>query len=428
MRRLPKTHKKLPMRKKDEPDFYKLDKSSVLPALEDAPIPGAAATSLAMRQQQQQQQPHSHPMPHITVSSHHQHSPMTSVVTPPHLSPSVMIGNGISQSSGMNHNGQIGSMGGFMEPNSVLRSNSDGMRRSNNDMAPMGGMSSNGSMLGLNGGGMGQSLDMGSHIGNMGSNGMNQSRMHGGNNVSQITGPLPPRFNGYNPPADSFDPQDEFDLQPSLSGGLGSRNGLSGLGMGQLNNLNNMNCGGISNSGMGYNNSGSGCYGGLGGGNSYNDTGRGIGGGSGYNDTGNNGSSRFNGLQPGRTDVRRSNQIRQQDHILGGGIHDGLTRSGGMGNGQQDFYPSSYSQQQQLHHQMSSSNSLGGHPGQLSQRSNQLQQYQPQDSMRSSPPVQSQLMNNMSINMQQQLYGRGMGNGDHDDYSSVGLRPSLSRV
>jgi len=44
MRRLPKTHKKLPMSKKDEPDFYALDKAKPLPALEDAPIPGLAST------------------------------------------------------------------------------------------------------------------------------------------------------------------------------------------------------------------------------------------------------------------------------------------------------------------------------------------------------------------------------------------------
>lgn len=36
MRRLPKTHKKLPMKKQDEPDFYKLDKSSTLPELEES--------------------------------------------------------------------------------------------------------------------------------------------------------------------------------------------------------------------------------------------------------------------------------------------------------------------------------------------------------------------------------------------------------
>jgi hypothetical protein len=40
MRRLPKTHKKRPMSKKDEPDFKALNKATPLPALEDAPIPG----------------------------------------------------------------------------------------------------------------------------------------------------------------------------------------------------------------------------------------------------------------------------------------------------------------------------------------------------------------------------------------------------
>ena len=35
MRRLPKTHKKLPMKKEDEPDFYKMDKECSLPPLEE---------------------------------------------------------------------------------------------------------------------------------------------------------------------------------------------------------------------------------------------------------------------------------------------------------------------------------------------------------------------------------------------------------
>lgn len=35
MRRLPKTHKKLPMNKDDEPDFYKMDKKNPLPPMED---------------------------------------------------------------------------------------------------------------------------------------------------------------------------------------------------------------------------------------------------------------------------------------------------------------------------------------------------------------------------------------------------------
>lgn len=49
MRRLPKTHKKLPMRKQDEPDFYLLDKTNPLPSVEDAPIPGGIAVSQPMR-------------------------------------------------------------------------------------------------------------------------------------------------------------------------------------------------------------------------------------------------------------------------------------------------------------------------------------------------------------------------------------------
>ena len=45
MRRLPKTHKKLPMNKDDEPDFYKLDKKNPLPALQDAPSMDPASSS-----------------------------------------------------------------------------------------------------------------------------------------------------------------------------------------------------------------------------------------------------------------------------------------------------------------------------------------------------------------------------------------------
>ena len=45
MRRLPKTHKKLPMKKEDEPDFYKLDKQNPLPPLEEQPMLSAKMTS-----------------------------------------------------------------------------------------------------------------------------------------------------------------------------------------------------------------------------------------------------------------------------------------------------------------------------------------------------------------------------------------------
>lgn len=46
MRRLPKTHKKLAMKKEDEPDFYKMDETNPLPELEETP-----ANTLAMRRQ-----------------------------------------------------------------------------------------------------------------------------------------------------------------------------------------------------------------------------------------------------------------------------------------------------------------------------------------------------------------------------------------
>jgi hypothetical protein len=51
MRRLPKTHKKLPMKKEDEPDFYKMDKEGPLPPLEEIPLSNAKMQS-AMRGQQ----------------------------------------------------------------------------------------------------------------------------------------------------------------------------------------------------------------------------------------------------------------------------------------------------------------------------------------------------------------------------------------
>ena len=165
MRRLPKTHKKLPMRKKDEPDFYKLDKTSVLPALEDAPVPGAAATTLAIRQHQQH--------PHVQVSMRtHQHSPISSIVTPPHMSPSLLNLNGHGQ-SGMNHSSLGGQNNGFMEGGT--------------DMGlcdPIISNSGPGSNCGLGSSGMGLSGLGG--LGGMGQNGhlgMNQGRLQNGNHV-----------------------------------------------------------------------------------------------------------------------------------------------------------------------------------------------------------------------------------------------------
>ena len=50
MRRLPKTHKKLSMKKENEPDFYKMDKESPLPDLEEVPIGMLAMRRQAMAQ------------------------------------------------------------------------------------------------------------------------------------------------------------------------------------------------------------------------------------------------------------------------------------------------------------------------------------------------------------------------------------------
>lgn len=190
MRRLPKTHKKLPMKKKDEPDFYKLDKSNRLPALQDAPIPGAAAASIALRQQQQHSKQN---IPSLPVVIQQHQSPVTTVVTPPSLSPSIM------NMSGMNQGNMLRSNSGF---------NMDLMAGHNE------GMMNNMGMMGLTG--MGQ------------------------NRLNNDVGPMPPRFNGYNATPDLYDLQDEYDLQFGLNGSRMMGNGMMGNGMGtQSLNMNN---------------------------------------------------------------------------------------------------------------------------------------------------------------------------------------------
>jgi hypothetical protein len=52
MRRLPKTHKKLPMKKGDEPDFYALDRANPLPALEEGFMTGIAQAAPSRPQAQ----------------------------------------------------------------------------------------------------------------------------------------------------------------------------------------------------------------------------------------------------------------------------------------------------------------------------------------------------------------------------------------
>lgn len=110
MRRLPKTHKKLPMKKKDEPDFYKLDQSNPLPQVHEAPIPGAAATVQAMRASG------STLMGGNGLPSSMPHPSSPQVITPPHLSPNQPGPNLINggSSSMMGPNDGLGSIGGMM--------------------------------------------------------------------------------------------------------------------------------------------------------------------------------------------------------------------------------------------------------------------------------------------------------------------------
>jgi hypothetical protein len=412
MRRLPKTHKKLPMRKKDEPDFYKLDKSSPLPALEDAPIPGAAATSMAMRQQLQQMP--SQGMPQMTISNNPQ-SPLN-IVTPPHLSPSMMNGNGLN-SGGMNYQDNISGNGTFLDSGTGLGCNDflgSGMSRNDlmgsgmnrNDMMGTGmsrsdllgsgmsrsdllgsGMSRN-DLLGTGSGlSMGQSGGFG--FGNLNSDLMNQGRMNSG--LSGNAGPLPPRFNGYVPPGDSYDLQDEYDLQPSISLGLG----LSGS-MGLSNQ--SMNGGGLN----GFGNS------------------------NGINSNGNDNrygdlavQRNFGGLNSELSNnIRRQQQMRRSDLMgMNSATLEGFNRGNVMGGlgGQADLFSSTFSQTH-----MGNSHQLQSNNG----RSHQLQQFQLDASLRASPPLSSQLMNN-NLSLSQEVYGRGMGNAGNDDF---GLRRSLSRV
>ena len=100
MRRLPKTHKKLPMKKGDEPDFYKMDQRCPLPALEDAPIPGLGAdnsngapipTSFVMKHQQQTDR---HVLLSGAAGSREPH-----IITPSHIFDMPTRHNGVSAGS-----------------------------------------------------------------------------------------------------------------------------------------------------------------------------------------------------------------------------------------------------------------------------------------------------------------------------------------
>lgn len=57
MRRLPKTHKKIPMKKEDEPDFRAMDKTNPLPQLDDSMSIAGKSNGLGLNKFRQQKQP-----------------------------------------------------------------------------------------------------------------------------------------------------------------------------------------------------------------------------------------------------------------------------------------------------------------------------------------------------------------------------------
>jgi hypothetical protein len=198
MRRLPKTHKKLPMKKKDEPNFYKLDQSHPLPAIHEAPIPGAAAvqvmrsripqsgssqldmaTNLSPITQQQQMI--------VTPNISPNHSGQGIIGGPSNYMPNQGVGTGHYLGSSMNGMGGMNGMNGMGSGNMSM----NGINSMNQG---------NSSMNGRSGVGMGFG---------MGQNGMGV----GAPNGSQS------RFNGYNE-------IEEYDVIPMQSYGRGVSNNM----------------------------------------------------------------------------------------------------------------------------------------------------------------------------------------------------------
>jgi hypothetical protein len=156
--RLPKTHKKLPMKKEDEPDFYAMDKENPLPTVDEAPLPpGVTSESQMMR-------------------------------TGGGMSPMRGSGGGHDMMGGPNSGGIMGAgvmggMGGYNDP-LLSRHHPMGMGMGMNSMGMMGatGMSPMGGM-GMNmmsPGGMGMSNMNMIAAGSMGGMGMDGGMIAGG--------------------------------------------------------------------------------------------------------------------------------------------------------------------------------------------------------------------------------------------------------
>ena len=226
MRRLPKTHKKLPMKKKDEPDFYKLDSTNPLPEVHEAPVPGAAATVQAMRANSSAMNP---PNASLTPLSHRQGSAISSSIVTPNLSPNnpqtIIGGQGYSNVLGGGHGGSNSNNMNYMG------SPSSGMNFMNSAMS--GGMMPNSSGGGFNpqgGGSMGMMMG-GPNYSSMGSAMMGGMSDNGGTGGGIMSMPNMnnPRFSNHN---DMGGPHhDDFDALPLEHQPFSMMNQMNGNGI-----------------------------------------------------------------------------------------------------------------------------------------------------------------------------------------------------
>ena len=240
------------MKKKDEPDFYKLDQTNPLPETHEAPVPGAAATVQAIRAGAGMQQPGSpyndmHTQANNTVVTPHvsPNHPGANIIGGPnsyHMgSPSVPVGNMNGIGSNMSGLGSMNGMGpgnmGTGNMNDSGHSNI-GLNRMNvmatGNMGGMGGMGSNGMGMGMGPSGMGYT-------------GPGNMDVHGG---MQGGASLNPRFDGYGDYiGDNF--QDEYDIMQHQS--MMGRGGGGSIGGQQPHHMSHMNNNGGHGGNSGYN-------------------------------------------------------------------------------------------------------------------------------------------------------------------------------
>jgi hypothetical protein len=114
MRRLPKTHKKLPMKKEDEPDFYKMDKECALPPLEEITLSATKMRSAVGGQQPLQFSP-------VATGQGLQR---------PNVGPPRMFPEGVGSQEGFDHqdSGFLGGRGQSRSPAMGGNSGMQGMR------------------------------------------------------------------------------------------------------------------------------------------------------------------------------------------------------------------------------------------------------------------------------------------------------------